>query len=274
MNAQRVTDGAGSTASALFTGTVRHRRFAPVPHAFTFPLFFAYLDLADLAHPENLPGAPFLRVEKVAPLSFRRADHAGDAAIPLDTVIRDAVQNECGIRPVGPIRLLTHLRTFGHVFNPVSFYYCFDAAGTRVESVVGEVTNMPWRERHLYVGHPAADIAPGAKHRWQFRKALHVSPFMGMDQVYDWRFTDPGDAISVHMDVIEDGAVRLDATMVMRRTPLTATALAFALVRYPLMTLQVVAGIHFHAFRVWWKGNPYYDKPSPPAAVASPERST
>lgn len=252
------------TSSAIFEGTVRHRRFGPVPHEFTFPLFMLYLDLAEL---ETAAVAPLFRVERAAPLSFRRADHAGDASVPLDTTIRNLVERESGARPRGPIRLLTHARTFGHVFNPVSFYYCFDESGLRVESVVGEVTNTPWRERHLYVGHPASDTATGAAHRWQFQKALHVSPFMGMDQVYDWHFTDPGDGLSVHMDVVEAGAPRLDATMVMRRRPLTASALASALIRYPLLTLRVVAGIHIHAFRVWRKGNPYYPKPSIPAAI-------
>ena len=257
--------------SAIFEGTVRHRRFEPVSHAFTFPLFMLYLDLEELA---TLPGRPLLGVERAAPLSWRRSDHAGDAATPLDIVIRDLVEKEGSPRPTGPIRLLTHVRTFGHVFNPVSLYYCFDASGTRVESVVGEVTNIPWRERHFYVGHSRAGTTHEHHHRWEFRKALHVSPFMQMNQTYAWQFTDPGKHLSVHMDVVERERPILDATMLMRRRPLTRAALASALVRYPLMTAQVVAAIHFHAFRLWWKGVPYVPKPQSLAVIRAQEESS
>ncbi|HUO52803.1 MAG TPA: DUF1365 domain-containing protein [Gemmatimonadaceae bacterium] len=257
--------------SAIYRGAVRHRRFFPVPHEFRFPLFMLYLDLDEL--PGLLPRSPLFGAERARPLSFHRADHAGDPARPLADVVRDEVERAGGRRPEGPIRLLTHVRTFGHVFNPVSFFYCFDARGERVESVVGEVTNIPWRERHLYVGHERADEGRNAgKHRWQFTKAMHVSPLMGMNQRYDWRFTDPGHRLAVQMDVTENGRTALDATLVMSREPLTNAALAANMVRFPLMTLQVVAAIHFQAFRVWWKGNPYYPRPPRPAALPS-ERS-
>ena len=101
-----------------------------------------------------------------------------------------------GSRPEGPVRLLTHLRYFGHCFNPVSFYYCFERAGERVRAAVAHVTNTPWGERHAYVM-PAAGISDhgtASLVRASFEKQLHVSPLMGMDHVYDCRMTDPARA--------------------------------------------------------------------------------
>ena len=76
-----------------------------------------------------------------------RADYLGDAALSLDEAVRAHVARETGVRPAGPVRLLTHLRMFGHCFNPVSLYYCYDARDERVETVLAEITNTPWNER-------------------------------------------------------------------------------------------------------------------------------
>ena len=101
--------------------------------------------------------------------------------------MRDAGATEqTGARPQGPIRLLTQLRSFGHCFNPVSFYYCFDAGGERVQAVVAEVTNTPWGERHAYVIE-TAQPRHVAVLAGELDKALHVSPFMGMDHRYEAR---------------------------------------------------------------------------------------
>ena len=111
-------------------------------------------------------------------LRFRRSDYHGDPAVALADAVRDTVERETGIRPAGPIRLLTNLRSLGLCFNPVSFYYCFDAAGQQLQAVLAEVTNTPWGERQAYV------IAGEAG---RFQKLMHVSPFMPMDQAYTLR---------------------------------------------------------------------------------------
>ena len=112
--------------------------------------------------------------------------------MPLDQAVRDLVQQRTGVRPAGPIRLLTHLRFFGYSFNPVSFYYVFDATDTRVETIVAEITNTPWKERHAYVL-PVADAERGTGRAWRFsfEKQFHVSPFMPMDMHYQWYFGAP-----------------------------------------------------------------------------------
>jgi len=240
--------------SCLYTGTLRHRRFAPRPRAFRYRLFMAWLDLAELD--EVFRDRWFWSVRRPALAWFRRGDYLGDPAVPLDQAVRDLVSRETGVRPAGPIRLLTHLRMFGHCFNPVSFYYCYDAAGAKVETIVAEITNTPWNERHAYVL-PAAE----GELRFRFGKAFHVSPFLPMALQYDWRFSEPGDRLAVHMRNLDGGVKVFDATLDLERREIGATTLAGALARFPLMTLQVVAAIYWQAFRLWTRRTPFHAHP-------------
>jgi DUF1365 family protein len=157
--------------------------------------------------------------------------------------------------------MLTHLRYFGVGFNPVTFYYCFDAADTRVESVVAEITNTPWNERHAYV---LTDAQPeGARTlRYRFEKDFHVSPFMPMDMSYDWRFGVPGDSLRVNMQNYRAGERVFDATLDLSRREIGAGSLARALVSFPCMTATVLAGIYTQAFRLWLKRIPFHAHPS------------
>lgn len=251
--------------SALYTGWVRHRRHMPHAHAFNYPLFLMYLDLSEI---ESLFARRWLwSVERCNVASFRRSDYLGDPATTLDQAVRDCVEHHKGQRPVGPIRLLTHLRYFGHCFNPVSFYYCFAADGTTLETIVAEITNTPWKQRHQYVlGVDQADVG-GEVHRWEFEKQFHVSPFMAMTHQYAWRFSVPGEALRVHMDVSpsEPSANRsereFDVTLALQRRAIDGRSLAGVLLQYPLMTLRVVLAIHWQALRLWLRGNPVHDHP-------------
>ena len=240
--------------SALYTGSLRHRRFAPRPLEFRYHLFMAWLDLAELD--EVFRDRWFWSVRRPALAWFRRGDYLGDSALPLDQAVRDLVARETGVRPAGPIRLLTHLRMFGHCFNPVSFYYCYDAAGGKVETIVAEITNTPWNERHAYVL-----PAHGGELRFRFGKAFHVSPFMPMALQYDWRFGEPGARLAVHMRNLEGNAKVFDATLDLERLEIGAATLAGALARFPLITLQVVAAIYWQAFRLWTRRTPFYAHP-------------
>ena len=181
--------------------------------------------------------------------------------MPLDVSVRDLVQRETGCRPAGPIRLLTHLRYFGYVFNPVSFYYCFDRDAEHVETIVAEVTNTPWGERHCYVLPRTSNAERGSHIHAQPAKAMHVSPFMEMEVAYDWRFSAPGGRLAVHMENRRKGVKIFDATLDLRRRAITGGSLARALLRYPLMTLQIIVAIHWQALMLWMKGSPVYDHP-------------
>jgi DUF1365 family protein len=242
----------------VYHGLVRHRRHAPVPHAFRYRLFMLYLDLAEL--PRVLDGRWLWSARRPALAWFRRADYLGDPRIPLDTAVRDLVTERIGRRPAGPIRLLTHLRYFGYVQNPVSFYYCFDPPGRRVETIVAEITNTPWGERHAYVL-PAPE-GDARVLRFALDKTFHVSPFMPMDVDYDWRFTPPGERLTVHMNSRVGGEQVFDATLALRRAPLTGRALAASLLKFPWMTAQVAAGIYWQALRLWWKRAPFHPHPA------------
>jgi len=245
--------------SAVYEGTVRHRRFAPVEHEFSYRLFLMYLDL------DELPGVldPYrgwsARGRSLA--RFRREDFMGDPARPLAECARDAVAAETGVRPEGPVRLLAGLRYLGHSFNPVSFYYCFDSAGERVEAVVADVENIPWGERHAYV--LARGEREGPVLSEELEKSLHVSPLMGMDQTYGFRADEPGARLAVHIESRPRGAggKSFDATLALRRRELSRPLMARLLARYPAQSLQVVAKIYAQSLRLKLKGARYFPHP-------------
>jgi hypothetical protein len=257
------------TASAVYEGTVRHRRFEPVEHEFSYRFFLMYLDLGEL--PGVLDPYPLWSARRPAPARFRREDFMGDPARPLDECARDAVEAETGSRPDGPVRLLAGLRYLGHSFNPVSFYYCFDSAGERVEAVVADVENIPWGERHAYV--LARGEREGPVLSDELDKALHVSPLMGMDQTYGFRASEPGERLAVHIESRPDagrtgrsagdgrGGKSFDATLNLRRRELSRPLLAGLLARYPALSLQVVAKIYAQSLRLKLKGARYFPHP-------------
>ncbi len=249
-----------SRHSALYEGTVRHRRFWPVRNEFRYRLFFLFLDLAEL--PDVFQGCRFWSTEKVNLAYLRRRDHLGDPAVPLVEAVRDLVAEATGCRPTGPIRLLTHLRYFGFCFNPASFYYCYDAADRRVETIVLEVHNTPWLEEHCYVLPSSRNEHPHpAWRRFQITKAFHVSPFMPMAIRYDLSLREPGATVAVHFRNFHGEQRIFDATLSLTRRPLLPRALDGLLWRYPPLSLKVVALIYWQALRLWSKGAPFYPHP-------------
>jgi uncharacterized protein len=242
------------SASCIYEGTIRHRRFDP-RREFSHRLALAYLDLDEL--PKLLDG--HLVARRPGLVRFRRRDYLGDPAVPLHRAVRDVVEDQTGARPEGPIRLLTQLRSFGHCFNPVSFYYCFEPGGERVQALVAEVTNTPWGERHAYV------IEGKQRHSavlaGEFDKALHVSPFMGMDHRYHARAAVPAEMLSVHIASTRAGATVFDATLALRRRELTRASIVGITGRYPLATVRVLALIYAHALGLKLAGVPVHRHP-------------
>lgn len=246
-------------ASAIYEGRVRHRRHAPREHAFTYRMAQLYLDLdeVDAVFRERW----LWSVDRWNLAEFRRSDFLGDPAQPLADAVRDRVASATGERPAGAIRLLTHLRYAGYVFNPVSFYYCHAADGA-LHSIVAEITNTPWKQRHAYVLPVTTAERRGRALHWDFDKTFHVSPFLPMARRYAWSFTPPSDDLHVHMDVCDGERREFDADLALDRRPLDGSQLARVLWRYPLMTTQVITGIHWQALRLWLKRIPVHDHPA------------
>lgn len=245
--------------SCVYEGWVRHRRFAPVKHSFRYKVFHLFLDLGELN--EVFRGRLLWSIYRWNVAWFKRADHLGDPEVPLDAAVRNLVHSKTGERPDGPILLLTHLRYFGYCMNPVSFYYCYDSTGARVETIVAEIHNTPWGEMYCYVLSESMNQTAAPRKRFQFPKTFHVSPFMDMNIEYDWRFTEPAERLAVHMENIEAGEKIFDATMILEKKPITGWNLNRVLVCYPFMTGKVIAGIYWNAFRLWMKRCTFYPHP-------------
>lgn len=218
-----------------------------------------WLDLAELD--QVFRGRWFWSTHRPTLSWLRRADYLGDASLPLDEAVRRRVAASTGRMPAGPIRMLTQLRSFGHCFNPVTFYYCYHPDGVELECIVAEITNTPWRERHAYVLPASRPPAVHAPHEFAFGKDFHVSPFMAMSQQYRWRFASPGNLIGVHMESFQDGMQVFDATLALRRREISTGSLAFALLRWPAATLRVLLAIHWQALRLWLKRVPVHTHP-------------
>lgn len=237
---------------SIYTGTVRHRRFRPKTHSFRYEVFFAFLDIDRL--PELCNISRVVSYNQWNWASFDQRDHFGDPVIPLrERLAQDAVSHGLSL-PDGPIYLLTHLRYFGYVFNPISFFYCYDA-GLTLRLVLAEVNNT-FGETHNYW------LPMESRHRIRVKKELHVSPFNDMNLTYDFRLTDPGDTLVAHMNVVDAGDRFFDATLMLRREPWSADSLSRALRRHPWMTAKVIGAIHWEALRLWMKGLKVFTHPA------------
>ncbi len=255
--------------SCLYEGHIRHRRYLPKHNNFRYRIFMAYLDLAEID--QLLPESRLWSTKQRAIYRYCRDDYFGPATVSLDDAIRTAVEDKTGRRPEGSVRMLTHVRQLGYLFNPVTFYYCWDRDDRHVETIIADITNTPWKQRYAYVLTPDSDRPVGTWHRWEMPKRFHVSPFMHMDHRYDWRFTEPGKQLEVFFQNYVGEELYFDASLSLERRPLTQRALAANLVRYPLMTAKVIGTIYWQALRLFLKGVPFHSHPKHPNQTA-PER--
>lgn len=247
--------------SCLYRGIVQHARHLPHQHRFQYQLFLVYLDLDELDQVFAGRWAWSTRYPTLA--WFRRGDHLGNPKQSLADSVRELIHERTGMTVNGPIRLLTNLRYFGFVMNPVSYYYCFESDGKKLQAVVAEINNTPWGERHCYVISRGIDEdqKAGKDIEFQHDKDFHVSPFMPMELQYHWQFSTPGDALAVTIGLEKDNVHQFDASLTLHRVPITSWNLTKTLLRFPCMTMNVIAGIYWQALRLWWKKTPYFAHP-------------
>jgi len=240
---------------ALYRGFIRHRRFAPVTHAFRYSIRMLLIDLDK--YERLFTPFPILSTGRFSLGWFRRRDYAGPDHHPLKDYILDAVENELGFKPDGKVMLLTHLRYWGVMMNPISVFYCYDK-NDQLQAVVLHVSNTPWGEKIIYVQR----AAPGKRNQnFIFDKQLHVSPFNPMEMSYQCRLQKPAQRLLVHLENHIGNQKQTDATLVLSHQPLSRNRLILIVLFQPFATLKVFAGIYWNALRLWLKKSPVYDHP-------------
>ena len=251
--------------SAIYAGTVMHRRLRPAPHVLQYGMFTLLLDLEEV--PRLASRLRWFSLGRANLFAWRPQDHLSGGSDLRSEV--DGILERAGMDPDGgSVHLLTMPRVLGYVFNPISVYICHRAGGA-LQAVLYEVNNT-FGDRHSYL-FPVGDFAVGGgtSLRHSCAKALHVSPFVDMGMRYDFRLRPPAETFGLRIDVSDGDGPLLVAAERLRRRPLTDRELLRGFLEFPLQSLKVIAGIHYEAFHIWRKGVGLRRRPSPPSMPVS-----
>ncbi len=240
-------------SSCMLEGEVKHRRFSPVKHSLRYPLFMPCLDLDEIdLLKDKLVG---FGDKKWHWARFQREDYVGSGN--LKCAVQDKVYELTGEKLKGKVKAVCHLRYFGIYFSPVNFYYLYDEAG-QWKYLLAEVSNTPWHERHYY----AINANSGSdRENWCHDKEFHVSPFNPIDQKYVWSLKPLNKKLMIHLECHQDKKV-FDASMAMKAKPLGRMSLIKYMAKTPIMAVKIVAGIYWHALKLWAKGAKIYSHPN------------
>jgi len=264
--------------SSLYECQVMHARFLPRPHRFDYRIFLFALDLDELGPLHRR--VPWFSVDRANLYSFRDRDFlptheprhngAGSAPTPASANLKARVTAylaEQGVDLTGGRVVLVALpRVAGYLFNPVSFYFCYDRAGAPV-AALAEVTNTFKEMKSFFLG-PETQAAARGEFRVRVPKNFYVSPYSDVDVAFDFTLRTPGDRLSIQIDDYTGGTRTLTSVLTGTRRALTGARLAWFTLKYPLITLKIISLIHWHALRLWWKRVPWFAK----AARAADQR--
>lgn len=270
----------------FFVGSIRHRRYRPRPHEFTYEMYWSLLDLDKLE--ETFAQSKLWSLEKWNLISFRNKDFHQSSDIQeakaletniLETsipeintseknktsinkqAILETIRQRTGESFSGQVLMLSHLRYLGFNFNSVCFYFCIEKGNLKY--IVSEITNTPWGERHSYLHDCNQGQKQGSVYQFEFDKEFHVSPFLTMDMHYQWLFKVEQDGLRIHMVVNQKGSGQkfFDATFTADFIPLTQSSMRKLVLTRPLQPLKMVVAIYWQAFKLWLKKIPFVAHP-------------
>ncbi|MBX4940864.1 DUF1365 domain-containing protein [Rhizobium binae] len=250
-------------AAALYVGDIMHQRMKPFGHRFRYRVFSLLVDLDGLQKAGRL--SALFSVNRRNLVSFHEQDHA-DAGGATLRAYADRLLAEAGLERAERILLVCYPRILGYVFNPLSVYHAYDGDGVLV-AMIYEVRNT-FGERHSYVCPVGHGEMCESGLRQSCDKLFHVSPFIGMTARYHFRMLPPGKQIRWRILETDSDGPLLSATFSGRQMPLTSASLLRLTAHIPLLTIKVVAGIHWEALKLWLKGARYIARPTPPPDVS------
>jgi len=250
--------GTDDDAAALYLGEVMHARLKPIGHRFSYRVMSLMVDLDRLAAADRQ--SRLFGVNRAALYSFNEADHGERDGSPL-RIYAQRCAAERGIDLTGGrVLLLCYPRLLGYTFNPLSAYFCYRADG-ELALMIYEVRNT-FGDIHAYVLPVKPGESSDAGIRQAQEKLFYVSPFIGMAMRYHFRVSPPGDSVKLRiLETDRDGPL-LAATFNGRRRALTTAALLRSFCSLPLVTLKIVAAIHWEALRLWLKGARLVPRPN------------
>jgi|SRR5579872_1233067 len=252
--------------ASLYVGKTTHARKGAHVHRFTYGLYQLLVDVDGID--EAFTRLLLLRKGRFGVFSFAEQDHGARDGAPLRPWVEGTLAAAGLAATAARIRLLCFPRVLGFVFNPLSIFFVEDARG-RLEAVIYEVNNT-FGDTHAYV----APASGAACERQEADKQLFVSPFYGVEGRYRFLITPPADTFNLVITKSLGGEADFTATLSAAERALTDAALAGLFFRMPLMTMGVVAGIHWQALRLWLKGAPLAARPTGPRAGASVARAS
>lgn len=260
--------------SAIYHGLLTHRRELAPAHSFVYRMRLFWLDLDEVA--TLFAAARGWSLHRFAPGWLRRRDYLRPETCDLKQAVCDEIAAQLGVRPRGPIRMLTAPRVWGIGFNPLTLYYCYGDDGGSLQFVLAEVRNTPWFERHCY----ALDLRDtgDSKHHQpaDHDKQFHVSPFLPHDLRYHWKLNTPADTLSVQIRNDRAGKAVFRASLALQRhTALTPALLQRELWQHWPQGLKTLAGIYWQALKLVVKRARFYSHPgTPPSPAESPANQT